>query len=380
MSRLLLNKILFTLSLYLFSTNMLFSQIETIENKRELKNLKGPIKSCTINYYEAKDYFGELKKISEGESYIKFEKDSLGRITHFETYDFNDDFTCDIEHLTKDNTIKLIGIDEGKKVIGTYNLNSRNQIIEHSYYKDDTLVGKETAEYNEYDSLTQYKRYRKDGSLYSMRVQEYDSSNRLIYKKNVSDSQQYEEKFEYASGKLIKSKKIFDSSGKHTYTWLYKYGENKKVSQIIIINELDKQYQSKTVFDYDSSGNKVTESESTMNDGLNFSPTTITEYKYDSQKRLLEETKKRHKSDNLEEWYTNHHTSIKYNNNGNKISEEEYSSNPDYKNSNYKSQRVFEYDYHGNCIKRISTYSNDLNMPFETLKKSVEERIITYYE
>jgi hypothetical protein len=273
-----------------------------------------------------------------------------------------------------------VGIDKGKKVLGLYNLNSRNQVIEHLFYEQDTLVSKETAKYNENDSLIEYKRYGKNGSLSSMKQFQYDANNRLIYSKDVYESWQREEQIEYSAGKLIKSKKIFDTLGRHIYTWHYKYDENKKLAQILEKNEQDKNHQDKTVYEYDSFGNQNKKLEYHMSDGLNFTLRTVTEYKYDSHNLLIEETRKHRKSNNNEEWYTVHHNSYKYDKQGNKTSEEEYSYYPDMKNLDYKKLVLFEYDSHGNCLKEIFSSTNEMNKPFETLEKSVAERKIIYYE
>ena len=154
--------------------NFNFSQIETIDDKRELKDLEGPIKSCTITYSEAKDYFGELKKITEI-GYQIFEFDSVGRVRHYEDFDHNDDWIIDIKHLTKDNTIELIGTDEGKKVLGLYKLNSRHRVIELLYFENDTLTKKELAKYNE-----DLKKFEEGSSEYNAAYAEYQKKTRRI--------------------------------------------------------------------------------------------------------------------------------------------------------------------------------------------------------
>ncbi len=348
--------------------------------ERFIKDLKGEFKSCTVIVYDAKEYFGELKKSSDIHKQKNLQFDSLQRITQIEEYRDGSQINIMKMNYSSDNLKITYYVNEKKdNFYGEYVLNKKNQGISLSFWRNDTLTHKETAKYNDKDSLVEYVKFNQEGKISEMKSWEFNNMNNLDAYTYLTENGYWREKYKYESTKKKTSTQTFNVNGNLESTTTYKYDDKNRLIQKLTINS-HASNQQKTLYVYNPLGLLINETSYTSTDGIQFYLSQVNETKYDDNKRTVKKSSFHYYSDTADksDWNYQYTKSFFYNGNGDLV---ESITSYEYKNparSGYKNKANYIYDTYGNWIKVIESSSDNLNQPFELMDKHIVERIITY--
>lgn len=344
-------------------------------------DLKGDIESCTVFTYDAKEYFGELKKSSDIHKQKTIKFDSLNRAIHFEEFrNGTQTVLASMFYSSENQKITFSGNEKNESFNGTYILNLKNQVLERENWKNDTLTHKETAKYNDKDSLVEYVRYNQEGKKTEMKTWEYNKMNCLTTYTYLNENGYWQERHKYDNAKKKLSTEKFDINGNLQSTTTYKYDDKNRLIQELTTHSSEASI-SKTLFEYNLNNQLIRETRYYSPNGVEFYLRSLEETLYDAKKRKVNESNFNYYSSNTsdkDDWSYRYTKSYLYDENGN-LSENTYrreSKDPgDY---NHKSKSVYTSDAHGNWIKIIESSSDNLNQPFELMDKHIIERTITY--
>ena len=249
-----IEKLLFVL-LVIFLINSCSTKVEN--NDLIKKGLKGKVKSVSIEYFQAKENFGEVK---EGGKYlvVNIEKfDRNGNIIE----DLSDNFTEIYEYEDKKlsestTTSKYNGIFKS-----IYKYDNDNNLIEKAKNKrDGSLLSKIIYKYDNNNNLIEETNYKKDGSLNSKIIYKYDDYNNLIEETN------------------------YKKDGSKSKYSTYKYDDNNLIEETISYKEgsvgIYKTYE------YDDDNNLIEKVE----DFSDFTNITINNYEFDENMNWIKNT------------------------------------------------------------------------------------------
>ncbi len=344
------------------------------------KDLKGDIKSYTVRRYNAKEYFGELKMNSDIQKEKTIQFDSLNRVVYYEEFrdgtlykQFNVNYSPDYLETS------FTGIKKNDRILVKYVLNKKNLALERTSWKNDTLIEKETAKYNNKDSLIEYIRYNQEGKKTEIKTWEYNSMNCLANYTFLTENVYLQEKHKYDNTKKRTTSLEFDINGNLKSTTTFKYDDKNRMIQKLTKHTTETSID-KTSFEYNLNNQLIKETRYYSPDGGEFYIRHIQETQYDASKRKINESRLDYNSDtkDIDDWNSRHIESYFFDEKG-RLSETtsryEYT-NPAIHGSKYNN--IYAYDTHGNCIKVIQSSSDNVNQPFELMDKRIYEITITY--
>ena len=367
------------------------------------KKIKGTgnISSIETTSGTYREYFGELKKIDNpNDLKRKIFFDDLERpskiIIFFRIFSKNYENVMSFKY--NDSIIEIY--TNGKYPVSDtadtyfeereiYFLNQKKNITEKNIFQNNVLTGKEVWKYNNQDSLLDYKRYGEDGQIKERKTLNYDTNGNILSKQEthqralpgipgivaaqISFELVFSETRYTHEGSLGITEQIFDANKKElSKTFIpkptFEYDDLGRIKLKIAIgygNEINKTKYAYNEYNLISEEFILTSSDG----GKTFSDNYYVHYKYDSQKNLIEiikENKTGYKLFNDSKEY------FEYDIKGNIVKYEHF-----YYGS--KERHKLEYDNNNNWIKHtIEQIGKDLSEPFDSLDKTVIERIITY--
>jgi antitoxin component YwqK of YwqJK toxin-antitoxin module len=334
---------------------------------KERLQLKGSIDTLIQIEYLVLDQFGTLVK-EEGKSQEEiYAFDNSQRVTYYkETEDGKLEADIFISHKEDSNFMESKWAKNGASRAQQFKLDDRGNILEKLDFRNDSLIKKEICEYNEKDSLIEYKHYEKGGKLSLFLSFEYDSNNNLINKIYYNNNGWYSKVvFSYKNNMLVSSVD-YDHNEKESSRCLYSYDQSNRLVLKITEGENPKD-KYKHTYSYDAKGKlleyKVYDNSST---GV-FEQSMAKFYKYDENGRLI--------TDAIE--YSNGTFSrhlYEYNQQGNLIQQEDIYN---FGKETSKSTLDFEYDERNNWIKKTSRHIKDTSRMTD-VSVYVTERIIVY--
>ena len=295
---------LFLSYIFLFCSINCFGQISSPFEREgarwdwDLNGIKGELACVEIKEYIAVDYFGELK---------------LQTLNIVRTYQFD----------MNNQIIKVDGSEDGKKT--SYNISriinplvfemncngfdgeqkindkflwrydSNGNIIEFTYFENDSIDRKEFAKYNEKNKLVEFKTYRSTGKLDNQRNYKYDQyGNEVESVFRSEDSYRITNNIYNTNNQIIEKKEFSDFTNSIRID-RYKYNDEAKLIEENLIS--DGLSLSKVKITYNSKGKKASITEYDWNNNISKTETFV----YNSNVDLIEhifinENKKIYKS------------------------------------------------------------------------------------
>lgn len=199
--------------------------VTTIKNDLTVHDIKGKVKSLSIQTYKAIEKFGQVQE---------------GALLDVKTMTYDRrGYIIDNDELVRHNTYK-------------YSFNEDNLPVERNEYNaDSALVGKETYAYDKKGNKIMATLYGADGTLQVKTVFKYDDNGNAIEESN------------------------YDSKGAFVSKFIYKYDDTGKPVEYNGYRE-DGKLMNRFLYRYDETGNRAQENQILLNtDDSSFSATTI---------------------------------------------------------------------------------------------------------